>query len=480
MDQPRSFSGPELSSRQVSPVVQIPHRPYSCFDSEPLSATQMMANSESEISDERHNPRGAVTNPVSNPNTHSTSNQTRPAHPRHLPSLQVWQIPNDTIRAPTLAAKSLDLQTREMFNTSLCTVLIPATFAAFSKRVDQHIIDFIRDDQRAQCPPIEWTVRCYATWHLATLHSDADLLAQSRYMYGVLMRYVQSALDDPRKRSSEITLIVAFLLGIYEVVDGTSPGAWLVHIRGAKEILRRRGAAAHLDGFSRTIVLSCRAFLIAEAFAGCRECLLAEGEWVDVNARAFEREDRRGRGCRLVSLIDRVYREIVQVPGLVARTRRVLEERVFSSSSGGSDGSGYGDTGVRDKLRAQIRRSQGVLKKLRRRLTCISEAEDASAPTVDDDSASPASLVDPKFVETITRHNIYAVCAIEELLGRLLIMLDDAKEPESSCAELKLIASMVAHMSPTICISTPTPALAPVHGSTALDFLFLSLGVMAL
>jgi hypothetical protein len=192
-----------------------------------------------------------------------------------------------------------------MFNTGLSSVLIPATFAAFSKRVDQDIVAFVRDDQCAQCAPIEWTVRCYATWHLATLHSDPDLLAQSRYIYGVLIRYLQSALDNPRKSTSQTILTIAVLMGIYEVFDGSSPDAWLVHIRGAKEILKRRGAAAHFSGFARTIVFSCRAFFIAEALISCEECFLAEREWASVNARAFEREGRRGKKCRLVSLIDR-------------------------------------------------------------------------------------------------------------------------------------------------------------------------------
>jgi hypothetical protein len=70
----------------------------------------------------------------------------------------------DSIRAPNLAAKSLDLQTREVFNTLVSTVIFPATYAAFYKRVDQDVVAFVRDDQRAQCPAMEWLVRCYATW----------------------------------------------------------------------------------------------------------------------------------------------------------------------------------------------------------------------------------------------------------------------------------------------------------------------------
>jgi hypothetical protein len=361
-----------------------------------------------------------------------------------------------------------------MFNTGLSSVLIPATFAAFSKRVDQDIVAFVRDDQRAQCPPIEWTVRCYATWHLATLHSDPDLLAQSRYIYGVLIKYLQSALDDSRKSTSLTTLTVAVLMGIYEVFDGSSPDAWLVHMRGAKEILKRRGAAAHFSGFARTIVFSCRAFFIAEALISCEECFLAERAWASVNARAFEREDRRGKKCRLVSLIDRTYREVVRVPGMVARARRVLGEK-GEKSNGGWTGEEMMGNGVemvsREELRAQIQRSQAALRRLRRALTSLSPEE--MAPQDQDGE----NIIDPRFICPIIRHSVYAASAVEDLLGRLSAMLADKKESDPSCKEAGLveIRSTLRTKSPDI--MSPSPSS---NDTTSLDFIFLSLGVMAL
>jgi hypothetical protein len=361
-----------------------------------------------------------------------------------------------------------------MFNTLLCTVLIPATFAAFTKRVDQDIIAFVRDDQRAQCPLIEWTVRCYATWHLASIHNDAGLLARSRYIYGVLIRYVRSALDEPRKRASEVTLVVAVLLSFYEAFDGSSPSAWLVHVRGVKEILRRRGATAHFSGFSRTIVLSCRALLIVEAFASCEECFLAESEWVSVSARAFEREERQGRGCRLVSLIDRTYREVVQMPGLVVRARGLLE----TGTGGGCHDEGSGGVSVKQELRSQIQRSQAALRKLRQSLASLSAAEDSSAVTPKDNAES---IIDSRFVSTITQYNLHAVCAAEELLGRLSTMLADTKQgnPAGICLKPR---ETILNCTPADrgvgCEASAT--LRSFNDSTTLDYIFLTLGVMAL
>ncbi|KAL2842807.1 hypothetical protein BJX68DRAFT_257617 [Aspergillus pseudodeflectus] len=397
-------------------------------------------------------------------------------HPCWFPHPSIWPLPNDTLHFPTLAAKSLDLQTREMFNASLCNVLIPETYAAFSKRLDQDIVAFVRDDQRAQCPPIQWAVRCYASWHLATLHSDADLLAQSRYIYGILIRYLQSALGDPRRSTSQTTLTVALLMGIYEVFDGSSPDAWLVHIRGAKEILKRRGAAAHSSGFARTIVFSCRAFFIVEALISCEECFLAEQEWASVNASAFEREDRQGRGCRLVTLMDRTYREVVRVPGLVARTKAVLGTDINKGRGGLMADGQVGDdegaaTASREELRIQIQRSRTTLRRLGRGLSSLSPEE-----TTPKDQHGEY-IVDSRFVSPIIRHNLYAASAVEESLGRLSAMLADSKEPDPTFNEPRLVE--IPSQSQTLTSDIMSPSLAS-SGSTSLDFLFLSLGVMAL
>ncbi|KAL3484554.1 hypothetical protein BJX62DRAFT_243832 [Aspergillus germanicus] len=394
-------------------------------------------------------------------------------HLRRIPGLSVWPLlPNDTLHFPTLAAKSLDLQTREMFNTSMRSVLIPETFAAFNKRLDQDIIAFVRDDQRAQCPPIQWAVRCYAAWHLATLHSDDELRAQSRYIYGVLIRYQQCALEDPRKSTSQTTLLLALLLAIYEVFDGSSPDAWLVHVRGAKEILKRRGAAAHFSGFARTIVFSCRAFFIAEAFISCEECFLAEREWTSVNAKAFEREDRQGRGCRLVSLIDRTYREVVKLPGLVARTKKVIGTEARKAPAGDPVDRkvGYHEAmASMEDLRLQIQRSQTALRKLRRGL-------EEMAPQDQDRQ----TIIDPKYLPAIIRHILYAANAGEEVFGRLSGMLADMTEAApTSGAESRVVEARIYSTPRTNSCDIKSPSVA-LNGSTSLDFLFLSLGVMAL
>ncbi|KAL3444683.1 hypothetical protein BJX65DRAFT_310682 [Aspergillus insuetus] len=454
----------EGSDHELEPMSSIPFLPRSktpseiseechSFDDPPLAANHVSPETDADKQLSRHlGPHSFQ---------HTNSYLRRFAHP------SIWPLPNDTLQFPTLAAKSIDLQTREMFNTSMRSVLIPETFAAFNKRLDQDIIAFVRDDQRAQCPPIQWAVRCYAAWHLATVHSDDDLRAQSRYIYGVLIRYMRFALEDPRQATSQTTLLLALLLGIYEVFDGSSPDAWLMHIRGAKEILKRRGAAAHFSGFARTIVFSCRAFFIAEALISCEECFLAEREWASVNAKAFEREDRQGRGCMLVSLIDRTYREVVKIPGLVARTKKFLG---MQTKKGGQGRVLDHEAKVSwEELKIQIQRSQTTLRKLRRRLEEM-EPQDPGGQII----------IDPKYLPAIIRHILYAACSAEEVLGRLTAMLADSNESDPAiCTESRVVETRIHSMPRTNAFNITSPSVA-LNGSSSLDFLFLSLGVMAL
>ncbi|KAL4932006.1 uncharacterized protein BDV17DRAFT_288098 [Aspergillus undulatus] len=373
----------------------------------------------------------------------------------------------DDIRAPNLAAKSLDLQTREVFNTLVSSILFPATYAAFYRRVDQDIIAFIRDDQQAQCPVMEWMVRCYATWYFAKQHNDDEKLSESRYVYGVLLQYFRRILlDDPRKRTADVTFTIAILLCIYEVLDSSAPDGWLVHIRGAKELLRQRGAAGCFSGFGRTILLACRGFFVGEALVSGEGCILAEPDWADINARAFEREEKAGRGSKLVTVVDQTYREIVRAPGLVAQARAVVDP---------GSGQGQGHEAEASVLRAEIQRSRGVLRRLMRRLACVSgmDATVTLEPTTPREKVSGLYL-DHRYTPLIARYNLRGVCAVEALLGQAYSMLDKKRHNSSKNGNYSLttISARICHD------NTVREGLGEPPGS--LDDLFLSLGAMTI
>lgn len=377
---------------------------------------------------------------------------------RHQPT--TWKTPMDNMHAPNLAAKSLDLQTREIFNTLVSTILFPATYAAFYRRVDQDIIAFVRDDRRAQCPDIEWLVRCYATWYLAKKHNDEDKLAESRYIYSVLLRYLRLSLDDPRRRTADTTFATALLLAVYEVLDGCNPDGWLVHMTGIKELLRLRGPGAHFRGIGRTLFLACRGFFIAEAFANREGCILAEPDWVDISARAFEREERAGRGSTLVSIIDQAYREAIYVPGLVSQARGIIQ----------LDGGAVHESLSKGALCTQIKRIRGALQTLGRQLNRISSRA----------ASKSGGLVDSRYTASIARYNLQGVCAIEALLDQVLPTLD-AANPSTTQA----LCGGSVPISPSVCrrvlvggAYTETDSSLLVRGS--LDDMFLSMGAMAI
>ncbi|KAL4878785.1 hypothetical protein BJY04DRAFT_220849 [Aspergillus karnatakaensis] len=390
------------------------------------------------------------------------------------PQSNIWRASIDNLRAPNLAAKSLDLQTREVFNALVSTVLFPASYAAFYKRVDQDIISFVRDDQKAQCPAMEWLVRCYASWYFAKQHDDNEQLGQSRYIYGVLLRYLRAQLDDPRARTADITLSLAILVGVYEMLDASSSDAWLVHVRGIKEIMQLRGAAMHERGFSRTIFLSCRAFFIAEAFATQEECFLAESEWVSSNAKAFEREDRAGRGSRLVSIIDKGYREIVRAPGLVAQARALVASETNGHACKCDDL--VVALPSRKSLEAEIQRSRRVVRQLGRRLICAAGL-DVAPESVATREASTESMVESKYISTIAQYNLSALRAVERLLDRLSEMIK-SPEPGGRSRPLTLSHSLRREVSATWvpCDTIEYSALPGVN----LDDMFLSLGAIAI
>ncbi|KAL4936394.1 hypothetical protein BDV06DRAFT_227937 [Aspergillus oleicola] len=358
-----------------------------------------------------------------------------------------WKPSMDDTLAPTLAAKSLDLQTREVFNTLVSSILFPATYAAFYRRVDQDIIAYVRDDQRAQCPVMEWMVRCYVTWYFGKRHNDDEKLNESRYIYGVLLQYFRRMmLSDERKRTAEVTFTAAILLGIYEVLDGRDAEGWLIHMRGAKELLRLRGPNAFLGGFGRTVMLACRGFFVGEAFVSGEECILAEADWVHINARAFEREERAGRGSRLVTVVDQAYREIVRAPGLVARARTLVDKK-SNGDNGGDNGNDIG-VQVETDLCTEIRRSRAALRRLMQRLARVSCMDIAltSEPEIPRDKVSGLYL-DPGYALLIARYNLRGVCAVEALLGQAhsMVKASEQKGTEMESVKAMRISSRIRH-----------------------------------
>jgi hypothetical protein len=274
----------------------------------------------------------------------------------------IYHNPIDKLSAPTLASKSLEIQTRETFNILITTTLFPATYAAYRGRVDIDVPTFIRETQTGHHPLIEWGIRALTMWYLAKQHNDTEELAQSRYIYGGVLRYLATLIGDPRWVTSDVTLSAAINLALFEMLDEDEEraGNWIIHSRAIKRLIEIRGPLAHMGGIGRTLLYVFRPFLVLDAFIHQEPCVLDTPEWKAINRRLLLRDERRGRASRLVRILEQAFEHIAACPGLLARVCAV------------SDGSA--DAAQRDALLKDLFRIRAILFDLEQQLLFIASS----------------------------------------------------------------------------------------------------------
>ncbi|KAJ5091974.1 hypothetical protein NUU61_006844 [Penicillium alfredii] len=217
---------------------------------------------------------------------------------------------------------ALDLQQREVFGLFV-DATFPGLYYAWSTRVDVTFMDFVRQQSDAPTDALVWGIRTLGTLHLGQQHQDSDKIACSRSMYGRGLRSLARLLQHPTTVKSDRTLGAAVLLAIYEMLDGMGHKSWLTHSNGIGTLFRYRGAEAHRDGFGRTLLISFRSFLIADALIRGEPCFLAETAWRSVIKDAVRTEGLMGKGSELGDLVEYAFEEITVCPGLVAWARAI-------------------------------------------------------------------------------------------------------------------------------------------------------------
>jgi hypothetical protein len=190
--------------------------------------------------------------------------------------------------------------------------------------------NFVR---RIQHPIIEWVIRALTMWCLAQRHHSADELAQSRYMYSGVLRYLANLIGDPRWVVSDITLFATIASALFELLagdesaswlSGPTAGNWVIHSRAVKHLIQTRGIHAHADGIGRTLLYVFRPFLVLDAFVHREPCVLDTTEWKALNRRVLLRDERRGRGGPLVVAIELAFEGIAACPRLLAHADTLL------------------------------------------------------------------------------------------------------------------------------------------------------------
>ncbi|THC90691.1 hypothetical protein EYZ11_009847 [Aspergillus tanneri] len=312
--------------------------------------------------------------------------------------------------APNLAATALNAQSKQIFQ-HVVHATFPGTFATFGQRVDPNWKDFVLTHPAAQNVTVTWCIRCLSTWFLAKRHQDKNLLITSRHLYSRGLRCLLNLLRIPSMVKSDTVLATAMMLGVYEMFDGVGPNSWLIHSHGIGALFCLRGPQAHQSGFGRTMHLTYRSFLVAEAFQRQEACFLAEPEWQEMNREMLAVEEREGKGSKLGAIIEHTFNEMALCPGFLKRTSDQITCRMPES--------------VGEILVEEIRHSVAILRDLQLRLSSIPAKMDREKCGQRRGSITGPIPVD--FVHMITKSSLQAIRSAVALQDQLLVLLEARK-----------------------------------------------------
>ncbi|KAL4864446.1 hypothetical protein BDV12DRAFT_11854 [Aspergillus spectabilis] len=252
------------------------------------------------------------------------------SHPqsRPIPSRPSPRTPSgDTIDErvePNLVVRAFDLQGKELF-CSFLMASFPAQFASCGGRVDVNWIQYARQPVLNAPQALTWAFRSIATLHMGRTYHDTEKITSSRHMYSRSLTYLSDLISHPRNARGAETLATAILLNIYEMQDGVSPLSWLAHARGLATIIQLRGPEAHRTGFGTTLLKSCRAMLVSEAFIRGGRCFLDKPEWQIFLMDMANSESKSTTGSQLGILVDRAFIEIACCPRWLMETRSLIQ-----------------------------------------------------------------------------------------------------------------------------------------------------------
>ncbi|KAL5342124.1 hypothetical protein BJX70DRAFT_336836 [Aspergillus crustosus] len=224
---------------------------------------------------------------------------------------------------PNLAVQAYDLQGKELF-CSFLLASFPAQFASCGGRVDMNWVQYARQPVLDAPQALTWAFRSLATLHIGKTNHDTEKVTSSRHMYSRSLSYLSDLISHPRYARGAETLATAILLNIYEMQDGVSPLSWLAHARGLAAIIQLRGPETHSTGFGTTLLKSCRAMLVSEAFIRGGRCFLDQPEWQTFMTQLAESESKRVTASHLGILVDRAFIEIACCPRWLMETRTFI------------------------------------------------------------------------------------------------------------------------------------------------------------
>ncbi|OGM41832.1 hypothetical protein ABOM_009648 [Aspergillus bombycis] len=224
----------------------------------------------------------------------------------------------DTRVMPNLATQSTRMQELDIF--SRCVEGNFSTLrACYRPLVNLGWVEFALHSARPHPAFLQSAVRALAALHLGQTEYRL-LIIQSLDMYNDALASMRRAVSC-LPMSDEI-LAGGILLALYEMKNGLSQGSWISHTNSIAQIMQLPNvpAATYILGFSRTLFLTFRPFLIRASFSLGQPCFLERDEWISVVRAIIRSEHPHGHGSVFREAHENAFIEVVKVPGLAART----------------------------------------------------------------------------------------------------------------------------------------------------------------
>ncbi|KAF7160434.1 hypothetical protein CNMCM6106_007914 [Aspergillus hiratsukae] len=236
---------------------------------------------------------------------------------------------------PSLVTKSMTRQQPAVFRDFVLTAF-PRFFGLNKYRVHVPWAVYVADVLGTN-PALDAAVFCVTSVFMGRSNQDVALQKSSREMYSKALVSLGGMIRHDKIMRSRESVSTSILLSLFEAYSQTSEDSWAQHAAGAALLMSMRGPQSHLTGFDRCLYLSFRSFLAASAFIEGKPCFFEKPEWQSLiyEIRKQDMADPRADGTisAIIDVTDRLFMEVVKIPGLMYRVNRYLNASPPTSPS---------------------------------------------------------------------------------------------------------------------------------------------------
>ncbi|KAJ9311935.1 transcriptional regulator family: Fungal Specific TF [Paecilomyces variotii] len=241
-------------------------------------------------------------------------------------SLQGFQSSIDERVVPSLVSISMSKQEPNVFRDFVLTAF-PRWFGLNKHRVQVTWVAYV-SEQLGKNPALDAAVYCITCAFMGHSRRDKRLKESSFEMYSKALNLLKESVKDGTALCSRESISTSILLAMFEAYTATSNDAWARHASGASMMMSLRGAESHHFGFDRSLYISFRSFLVAQAFVEGKPCMFEKPEWqtlIDQIRKEDMADPRVDEPIAVfIDISDRLFMEIVKFPGLVSEARALI------------------------------------------------------------------------------------------------------------------------------------------------------------